>query len=169
MNNPFCLLFLAVMICTDGISQNDTKKTANNIMYLEIGGAGGYGSVNYERVIKSSKLFNLGVRLGAGTYHINDYTTEFNPDIIVPISLNAYYGKTHKVELDFGQVFSNTVIADESNFEPDRESDFHSFFSIGYRYQKDTGGLVFRCDYTPVFEFNSYFRQWFGVSIGYSF
>ena len=157
------------MICNDVFSQNDTTKTAKNLIYVEFAGAGGYGSVNYERVIKSSKQFMLGLRLGAGTYHINDYTAAFNPDIIVPISLNAYYGKTHKVELDFGQVFSNTVIANEFNFEPDRESDFHSFFSLGYRYQKQKGGLLFRCVYTPVFEFNSYFRQWFGVSIGYSF
>lgn len=169
MKLPFYVLIFAAIICTDAIPQNDTTKTARNLVYVEVGGAGGYGSVNYERVVKSKKLFKLGIRLGVGTYHLNDYTTNFNPDIIVPLSLNGYYGRNHKIELDFGEVFTNTVIADEKDFEPDRESDFHTFFSIGYRYQKDMDGLLIRCVYTPIFEFNSYFRQWFGVSIGYSF
>jgi hypothetical protein len=169
MKNPFYIVFLGLMLCNNAFPQNDSTKTANNVMYIEVAGAGGYGSVNYERVIKSSKLFMLGIRLGMGTYHINDYTTHFNPDLLFPVSVNGSYGKNHKIELDFGQVFASTVIAGESTFEPTRESDFHSFLSIGYRYQKKNGGLLFRCNYTPIFEFNSYFRQWLGISIGFSF
>jgi hypothetical protein len=169
MKYPFCAVILTIMISNETFSQKDSAFLAHNHLYAEVGGAGGYGSVNYERVLLNKKYLTFALRLGIGTYHLKDYTNKFNPDLIVPFSLNGYYGKNHKLEIDLGQVLADIVIADNSDFQPKRELDFHSFFSIGYRYQKNAGGIVFRCMYSPIIEYNRYFRHWAGISIGYSF
>ena len=37
------------------------------------------------------------------------------------------------------------------------------------RYQKNKEGVIFRASYTPIIEFNKYFRHWGGLTIGYAF
>lgn len=160
---------MLIIISHEAFSQKDPTNIARNLLCLEVGGVGGYGSVNYERVVFSKKNLMFGMRLGISTYHIKDYTNKFNPDILIPLSINGYYGKNHKIELGIGQTFASIVHADIIDFKPTRITNFNTDFSIGYRYQKSTGGIVFRCAYTPIIDFNSYFRHWAGVSFGYSF
>jgi hypothetical protein len=164
-----CFLLLILLIAQLVVAQVDSTHTASNAIYLEAGGAGGYGSFNYERVCyrKENILFTL--RIGMGTYRLNDYSAKFNPDILIPLGISACYGKSHKIEVGIGQTLATIVHASETNFKPKRLLNFHSNFSIGYRFQKTTNGLFFRCAYTPVLEFNRYFRQWAGISLGYSF
>jgi hypothetical protein len=44
---------------------------------------------------------------------------------------------------------------------------------ISYRYQKQTGGLMLRADFTPIIELRkltrNQFGPWFGLAIGYGF
>jgi hypothetical protein len=167
MKNCFLLFFQLLTPFT--FAQVDSTHTASNNIYLEAGGPGGYGSLNYEWTCYHKKNILLTLRIGAGTYHLNDYTTKFNPDILVPLAINACYGKNHKLEIGVGQTFAAIVKASETDFNPKRVVNFHSNFSIGYRYQKKTSGIFFRCAYTPVIEFNRHFRHWAGISIGYSF
>jgi hypothetical protein len=157
------------LICNSANSQNDTIKIAPNIIYAEVGGVGGYGSINYERVLFNKNLFMFATRLGVGTYRLYDYSRDLNPDFIIPFSLNGYYGNNHKVEIGVGQTLSSIVQADFTNDNSKRETSFHTIFSIGYRYQVNTGGLFFRCTYTPVIEHNRSYKHWAGISIGYSF
>jgi hypothetical protein len=167
MKNCFPLFIL--LIAQLAVAQVDSTHTASNSIYLEAGGAGGYGSLNYERACYRKKNVLLALRIGAGIYHLNDYTTTFNPDILIPLAINSCYGKSHKLELGLGQTLATIVRAGETDFKPKRVLNFHSNFSIGYRYQKKTSGLFLRCAYTPIIEFNRYFRHWAGISIGYSF
>lgn len=109
------------------------------------------------------------VSIGMGTYHIKDYKNDFNPDMSFPVSVKGYYGKNHKIELGPGVAYSSIVKAGNIDFKPKRENDFHTFVSIGYQYNKTTGGILFGCAYTPIIEFNSFTRHWACVSIGYSF
>lgn len=157
------------MISHETFSQKDAAHIARNLLYLEVGGVGGYGSVNYERVVFGKKNLMFGMRFGMSTYHIKDYTNKFNPDILMPLLVNGYYGKNHKIELGIGQTFASIIHANITDFKPTRITNFHTNFSIGYRYQKNTGGIVFRFAYTPIIDFNNYFRHWVGVSCGYSF
>jgi len=157
------------MISNMTFSQNDSTHIAHNILYIELAGVGGYGSINYERVVFFKNKMMFGMRCGISSYHINDYSNTFNPDIVIPLSINAYYGKNHKAEIGVGETISNIVHADFANFKPKRETKFHTIFSIGYRYQKNAGGIFFRCTYTPIFEFNKYLRHWAGISFGFSF
>jgi hypothetical protein len=158
-----------IIISHKTFSQIDSIHIARNSVFIEVAGVGGYGSINYERVIYCKNYLMSTIRFGISTYHIVDYINKFNPDIIIPFTLNGIYGHSHKIELGVGETYSNIVHVDLTNFEPKRVSKFSTIFSIGYRYQKNTGGIVFRCAYTPIIEFNKYLRHWAGISFGYSF
>lgn len=165
----FLLGLLLILFCQYTFSQKDSSLQAKNLIYIEGGGIGGYGSLNYERVLLSRKKFNVGARVGISTYHIYDYTNSMNPDILILTSLNGSYGLNHKIEIAIGETTSNIVYADQINFMPYRKTNFHTHFSLGYKYQKNTRGLFFRIAYTPLFELNKTYRNWMGVSLGYSF
>ena len=150
-------------------SQIDTNQISQNILYIEALGIGGYGSLNYERIILIKKKRTIGVRIGISTYKITDYTTKFNPDVMIPIAINKFYGNKHKIEFGFGQTISSIVQANNSNWKPERVTNLNANFTIGYRYQKDKGGVIFRVSYTPIIEFYRYYRHWGGISIGYTF
>ena len=108
-----------------------------NLMFLELGGAAGYGSVNYELLVKKLQKMKLSARVGLSSHKFRDFQNEFNPDIIVPISINTYFGYNHHIELGVGQVFSSIIYADKVNFEPRRRNNLSTNISIGYRFQKE--------------------------------
>lgn len=168
MKTLFLLLIFCLPTVQALIAQDSTRLAANTI-YLEAGGAAGYGSLNFERILFHQHGFSLSGRIGCGTYRLKDYTTHFNPDVLVPLTIQACYGNDHKIECGAGQAITSTVQAARTDFKPERSIGLHTIFSIGYRYQKNTNGLFFRCAYTPVIEFNRYFRHWAGLSLGYSF
>jgi hypothetical protein len=169
MKYRFLIVFLSIILSHESFSQIDSSHIARNVIFIEVAGVGGYGSINYERVMYDKKYLVFAIRCGLGTYHIVDYTNIINPDIIIPVTMNGFYGQNHKIEIGVGETFTNIVHADITDFKPKRVSNFNTIFSIGYRYQKNTGGIVFRCAYTPIIEFNRYLRHWAGVSFGYSF
>ena len=162
------LLFLIINIHKVA-SQKGSEQFAGNLIYLEAGGVGGYGSVNYERIIHNKEKLMFALRLGLSSYHILDFTSKLNPDILIPLFISGYFGGNHKIEMGFGQTISNIVHADLTNFQPKRITNFSTGFSIGYRYQKNTGGIILRFAYTPIIEINRNFRHWAGISTGYSF
>lgn len=166
-----CILFLSCLFLSapEAFSQKDSARVARNNIFVEAGGAGGYGSVNYERILMAAKNVTIAVRAGLGSYHLTDYANQFNPDVLIPLSVNACYGKNHRVELDAGETFASIVQGDRKESKPARRNTFHTFFSVGYRYHKSKGGINFRCAYTPIIERNRYYRHWAGISIGYSF
>lgn len=167
--NLIYIIILLLFVNFEAKSQLDTNQISQNTLYLEAGGIGGYGSLNYERIIPVKVNLKIGARIGISTYNITDYTTKFNPDIIIPIAINGLYGNNHKIEFGFGQIMSSIIQTDLSNWKPDRKINLHANFTIGYRYQKDKRGIMFRCSYTPVIEFYKFYRHWAGISIGYAF
>ena len=169
MRNGIFILIILVINIHEVVSQNGTAHIARNLIYLEAGGVGGYGSVNYERVLYNKERLMFAMRLGISSYHIKDYLNKLNPDILMPLFISGFFGGNHKIEMALGQTISNIVHADLVNFQPKRITNFSTAFSIGYRYQKNTGGIILRCAYTPIIEFNRNFRHWAGISTGYSF
>ncbi|MBP6334171.1 MAG: hypothetical protein KA444_01770 [Bacteroidia bacterium] len=165
------LFCIAILFCFCVLASNAQKDSiaAKNLVFLEFLGSGGYGSINYERLLSNKENLSVGLRAGLSTYHINDYTHSFNPDLIFPLSVQCYYGRNHHLELGLGQTISAVVRADPESFSPEREYKSSSTFCAGYRYQKPGGGISFRLVYNPILEFNSDFLHWVGVSIGYAF
>ena len=151
-------------------SQTDTAvKAIRHLCYLEIAGIGGYGSLNYENIPYQKNNFMLSIRSGISTYHLTDFMNKFNPDIIIPLAVNVIYGKNHCIEFGLGQTITSIVHSDPINFMQSRSIKLSSNLTLGYRYQKTQGGIVFRGGYMPIIENNKYFRHWAGISFGYAF
>lgn len=153
MKYIFCIISLLIFSQWT-FAQIDTSSTAKNIFYVEAAGIGGFGSINYERIITGNKFLICAFRVGFSTNNINDFTDHFNPDFLIPFSINGCFGKNHKIELGIGQTFANIIQADFNDLKPKRTSTFHTNFTIGYRYQKNRSGIIFRCGYTPIIEMN---------------
>ena len=106
IKNSIIWIIIVILYCSNILY---AQQVAKNTLYLEGIGIGGYGSVNYERSIIQKNNINLMARIGFGTYHILDYTNRFNPDIIIPIAINATYGKQHHIEFGIGHTIASTV------------------------------------------------------------
>ena len=168
---PILLLVIFFWVFTFSVKSQDSlvEKNANQVFYLEVLGIGGYGSLNYENVVFRKNKVKIGLRIGLSTYHIIDFTNTFNPDIIIPFSVNGFYGNKHNVEFGVGQTFSSIVQLNSTDYSTDRENGFSTSFTLGYRYQKQNGGIIFRIAYTPIIDHNKYYENWGGISIGYAF
>lgn len=163
---PIKFFFILLLFSLHAISQPDTLRTFNNRVYVEAFGIGGYGSLNYERILFSKNKLKLGLRVGVSTYHLMDYRVKFNPDIILPFSVNSFYGNHHQLEIGVGQTVTSLVSANELR-KVERNNSLHATFNIGYRYEKSR--LLFRICYSPIIEYYNYFHHWGGISIGYRF
>lgn len=150
-------------------AQRLPKRLPLNAIYIEGLGMGGYGSVNYERLIYTQKKLHIGARLGVGTYRLRDFETKLNPDVTIPFSINGYYGQIHHIEVSVGQTFTSIVGASTVDFAVERKNALSSNVSIGYRYQKNSRGLMFRVNYNPIISSSQSFKHWYGLAVGYAF
>jgi hypothetical protein len=148
--------------------QDIEEKKIKHIIFAEVGSIGGYGSVNYENIIHQQKKVAVSFRAGLSTYHILDYTNQFNPDIIIPLSVNFINGVHHQFLLGIGQTFSSTVVVSSADWKPTRSNQFHTNLTVGYRHIGEKGFLV-GIYYTPIIEFQTLFRHWAGIALGYGF
>ena len=149
--------------------QNSKEKTVRKTIFIEAGGFGGYGSVNFEYLIKTINKIKYATRIGLSTYHIYDYTNTFNPDLQIPLALNIYYGLNHNIDFSIGQSYASIIQAQETDFSSKRKNTFSTILSLGYRYQKAEGGFMFKISYAPIIEENKRFRNWFLLDLGYAF
>lgn len=148
------------------VSQNDS--VAKNAIYLDLGGVGVFGSLNYSRQFLSINKFDFDAHIGISSTKIIDFRTKFNPQIILPFGLHGAFGKTHYLELGVGCAYVNSVLID-NKFNPKREYTFNGNSSIGYKFKKKQGGFLFRIYYSPIFEQFKKIRHWGGLSLGYAF
>ena len=168
-NNRLIILLMTFSLL--GYAQDTFPRTiSKHSVYLEIGGLGGFGSINYENKIVLKNKFSLGIRCGFSTVHIVDFTRKFNPDLIFPVSVQLLYGLKHCIEVGVGQTLSNFPAVElEKSPIHTRITNFSTTFTAGYRFIHQKTGIFFRCGYTPIIENNKYYKHWGGVSIGYAF
>lgn len=161
-------------ISINGQNQDDTRFGYRNYFHLELGGTGGYYSLNYERNIINLNTFKTSGQIGFSFVPGGWY------DISVPIGINEQFSfSNHHIEFGIGFVALR-------EFRKDNGEDESRFWSdgitgrIGYRYQKPDGRFIFRIGFTPLLQrersglnydpgapFNV-FTPWGGISIGYS-
>lgn len=151
------------------LGQSDSVKKTFQAIHLEVLGIGGYGSINYERAVFNVSKKMITLKAGLSAYQLKDFRNKFNPDLQFPLTINGNYGDKHKIEVGLGQVISTMVEVNQTDYLPSRMLYFHSVFLVGYRYQKYSRGLIIRINYTPLIEYNQYFKHWAGMSFGYSF
>lgn len=162
-------IFLMLHVGLIANSQSKKVQQAKNIIYVEMGGTGGLGSINYERIIVQKGLLNIGTRIGMIGYNYFDFTNKFNPDFNFPFSINGFYGQTHKIEFGVGQTITSINHINTTDYTTQRLTNIHANLTIGYRFQKSEGGIVFGINYNPIFDHYKTFRSWGGVSVGYAF
>ncbi|WP_125185403.1 hypothetical protein [Botryobacter ruber] len=169
--------------------------TNKNAVYLEALGNGGVVSVNYDRIFYSKSFLKLSSRIGFGVlpvlkireshvYEINETNRKINPTLVTEVT--GMLGRSnHNLEIGLGYTYRNytepgfervtvgTAIPIKVNY---RTSQDHYIFSrVGYRYQKPTGGFLFRAGFTPVllslktYHRTSFFELNAGLSFGWSF
>ncbi|HEY0040925.1 MAG TPA: hypothetical protein VGB71_09695 [Flavisolibacter sp.] len=113
-------------------------------LYAELGGPGGFVSLNYDtRFTKSGK--GLGLRAGAGLL-FDPYGVGFS----IPVALNYLAGKrAHLLELAAGASFFHFEEKNQDGwFDFTEESFLAPFVWAGYRYQPDDKKFVFRAGFT---------------------
>ncbi|HEX6981459.1 MAG TPA: hypothetical protein VF181_01755 [Balneolaceae bacterium] len=163
----FCLLNLQT-----NAQSSLTKETSRNHLFIELVGSGGFYSLNYERMV-NPKLY---VRLGLSYLNTRNAEIQF-PDgevrrstkaFTVPIFVGRLIGKNnHYFEVGAG-VIPNLFLVDEANPAIEDEFFLYGGLIVGYRYQPDTKGIIFRAGFTPWFTFKE-FIPLPGLSIGYRF
>lgn len=165
------ILIILILLCFSNVivaQDSEKEKIKKNLLFIEVGGAGGYGSINYEYLVKKINKLKFSARIGLSTYHLNDYTNEFNPEIIMPIGVNAYYGSKHNIDVGLGQTITSLVYAGNKNYQPKRRTRLNTNLFIGYRYQGKKG-FLFKIGYAPIIENQTMFRHWASLTLGYNF
>ena len=170
MKNNLLFILLLIFPFSGYTQETISKRKCKHSLYIEMGGTGGLGSINYENNILLKKKIALGFRGGFSTVHLRDYTRTFNPDLIFPLAIQFFYGSKHKFVLGTGQTISYIPVADLT--KPSihtRTVDFSTTFTAGYRFEHQKSGIFFGCGYTPIIEKNKHYNHWGGVSVGYTF
>lgn len=164
------LLFLFLLLLSNGLFADKDSKSSSNLLYIEAGGAGGYWSLNFEKIVFQKNMFSLSPRIGVSSYRILDFAQQINPDVLIPFGIQAHFGKNHKLSIGIGKTYSTIVRINRFTFDTERKSSFSTNFSLGYRYFPVTKkGLFLGLHYSPIVEFNKYYRNWYAFSFGYVF
>jgi len=156
----FILCIITAAFITSSFGQTAFKK---NDIYLEAGGNGLFGSVNYERQL--TKKPGLGARIGFGFYSENAFY------LTIPAGINYLFQLKHdKSFIDAGLGATWTRI-DGNLFGKNKNSNGDHFInfipSVGYR-RHTARNLMWRISVTPVV--NKYgLVPWLAASIGKRF
>lgn len=162
------LLFITLLLVSNLKSQSlDFPK---HTFVFDIGGTGGYGSFNYERNILEKNNYFLSGKIGFSFIRLKDYETEFNPDLLFPITIQVGRRfKNHHAIIGVGQTVASIVQASSDFSKKIRNHSLSGNLVAGYRFQKRGKPLSIQVSYTPLFLQYKRFRHWGGLSIGYSF
>jgi len=175
-----------------------SQSTAKNSLYLELGGAAGLYSINYERMISEGSNVDINARIGFAVVPFRDREVLVDWDIdniayAFPIGVNFVFGdkKNHfETGLAYSIVFDGRVAYDGYaktngefieivNLRVERGVGHYLIPKIGYRYQKAEGGLIFKVNATPFIIIDDALDSsssntnrvlfWLGVSVGKAF
>lgn len=142
----------------DSIQQPNWKFQQKNDLHLEILGAAGLYSINYERLLINTHRSKTLVSVGISFIGINSWK-----GFVIPVSLNELISfKQHHIELGIGGS-PNFVVSNDFGANWDQ----FVFTRIGYRHQKPNGKFVFRAGVLPIVYPD--LGLWAGISIGHSF
>ncbi|MCC7298489.1 MAG: hypothetical protein IT244_09165 [Bacteroidia bacterium] len=151
----FILIFTMILM-PKTMAQVSGEKAKS--IFLELGGSGGLGSINYEKTISNQSKSLLNYRIGFSLAPIDKNN---GTGLVFPLMINKVLGNgTHKMELGLGQGITITTKG--------------QFFALGlanfgYRHQKAESHWFYRANYTPLISYiiSRQWQHWAGFSIGY--
>jgi len=161
-----------IYIDTENDEQNnfENKTLRKNSIYFELFGNGLIYSLGYERIIWSKDIHKLSTAIGFS------YQPPFTHDgsdtyYFIPSEINYLIGKKHHFELGLGITFP----LHQKNVRHISDIGYVLFSRIGYRYQKEEGGELFRIGFTPFKAidpspyWNFPIMPWGGITAGWTF
>ena len=164
-----CILLITILFfCFPSAGQSDKTNRSNSIA-LEVGGPGGWYSLQYGRVLLNKNKYQLEANIRFSSYHFRDFTQRINPDFVIPLSLQFLYGYQSKLSIELGHTIGSIVKVEETNFRPKRNTDHHLFFQVAYQYRKKNSPWFFAVGYTFLMEWYQKIRHWGNLSMGYYF
>lgn len=138
---------------------------AQNTFFVELLGNAAVYSLNYERFFTPQ----LGIRVGGMFLRGEDDTGDEASIGLFPIMATYLLGQGNshfETGLGIGIV---TASADIDEVDEDFSgSDVYGTATLGYRYQKPEGGVIFRVGFTPAYAAGNLI-PWVGASVGYAF
>ena len=149
-------LFFLFFICTLAVTGQEINR--NKALFFELGGSGGFGSINYEQSFMDREALALSWRLGLSFAPIDKLN---GTGIVFPLMVSGVFGRTsHKLEVALGQGITITT-----------KGSYYvlTTAALGYRFQPNYSPWFFRATYTPLISYLADFQmqQWAGLSIGY--
>jgi hypothetical protein len=164
------LAMAAALSCASGQTLGAQEPARHHVFFEALGNGGTY-SANYERAIGAVRL-----RAGFSNWSSSDWfgggTTRFTT---FPLSLSFLRGGgSHHLETGGGVTLGHQAFKSEFSASDNTSTQFVTLTGIfGYRYQKPSGGFVFRAVLTPMYGFGSeadaYPDQGFFPSLGLSY
>lgn len=156
-------LLLAILLFSGVTATFAQSKLPGNNIYLEAGGNGLFGSINYER--RLSKEPGFAVHAGVGFYTENAFY------LTIPVGINYLFKLNNRnsfIDGGLGVTWASSNRNSPTNTLFSNGEHFTSFIpSVGYRKQT-AKNLMFRFSLTPVI--NNYgFVPWAGIALGKSF
>jgi hypothetical protein len=150
------VLFILLLLPANLLRAQDSLRSRS--ILLEVGGNGGFYSVNFEKdfrhVLPAEFKWEAGFAvLPFGNRVILDF----------PYSINYICGKKkHAAEFGTGQVFMLDIKGGTGGF-------IRGTFHLGYRYQPEGKRWFFNAAYTPFYSWivNFQYEHWFALGIGY--
>ncbi len=147
----------------------DTTPTAPawNSIYAEALGSGLVYTLNYERELSSS----FGLRVGFGYLPVSaekkNGTTVSESATSAPLTLSWLPFGASSSKLEVGAGLSYVDLTKSVRGFPQVNSIGYAGI-LGYRYEEEDGGFLFRADFTPIILLGGSYA-WGGVSLGFGF
>lgn len=166
------ILLVSIIICIKAQQKNDTRDHARvkNAIYLAYGGAGIYFSLMCEHQLIKTDNMHVGAKAGIGTsFSLVLFPSEYN----FPVGAYILYGN-NKGHIDFSMCLTNYLLEqyDYTNDLTYHELKILMIPSIGYRFQKKQGGVMFKAGVSPIINFNKTTNgvaPWLDVGVGWGF
>jgi hypothetical protein len=164
------------VIHSEHVEKSKARITAPSSIYLEIGGAGIFYSINYDRLLTN----NVALRFGFGYFGVPFLASL----TAVPLTLSWFpfsnSTSPNKLEIGAGFDYINATVTPFFGDTPTRTGSAVCLTGIlGYRYQAPDGGFMFRAAFTPILFTdelqslvgisNANFAPWAGISFGTGF
>lgn len=169
----YALVFFFILYCQQLHSQSNSNQFTRNCIYGEIGGQGLLCSINYEYRISNQ----FSGRIGYTNWNLSNLVLiPLIMDVDLwgfPIMLNYLKGNNgHYAEVGLGVLLGEVYVMAEEMFYG-IEAETYQFFAsgtgtVGYRYQPESKGLLFRVGIMPLFNFEEVNLN-VGLSFGVAF
>lgn len=156
-----------MLLCLSVLSIAQDSVATKHVIYAEALGIAGWGSINHEYILYNTSKHHISLRYGLSTLPVYDFMNTINPNLNFPITFQYQLGKTYKLGLGLGAVYSSIVKASPYHSSLKRDQRLNPSMYISYHIHSCSKRFLFQILYCPVFIGLRFSRHWGGLGIGY--